>query len=546
MARKATKNPNSIDAKAFLEALDELEKAKGVSKESILENLKESLEKAYVKFLKGGDDAVVRATLDLENGISICQIKTVVEDVQDDYLEVGIDEIDNPNGQYKVGDEYPVYANLSELNQLFMASTRSVLKQKINEAEKAVLYDIYKDKIGEMIVGTVERCDERQCVVNIGKATVNLTRREMIGDETFKVGQQIKLYVSDVSTSGKGFITVTRSDEGFLKRLFEEEIREIEDGTILIKNIVRRAGIRSKVAVISTDPDVNANGACIGKEGSRILRISNQLGNSKDRELIDIINYNENQALYIIDAFRPAKVVGIKLNIEEPGQKRKALVIVEDGKLLLAMGKKAANFSLASKLTGWDILLKEKTSAEDENVKYYTPEECITVYAPVAAKPVVTVKPVETITEEVALTVETKVEEPVITETPVETKVEEPVVTETPVVEEKPVEPEVKVVIKTTTTLESLEQQLEKEKERANKQQGKTRRPRKITNDEVQEEKTVIDEKEVAKKKETYMDIYTEEELRQMEEEEIDNSYDDYSDDEIDYDEYDSYYDEDR
>ena len=156
MARKATKNPNSIDAKAFLEALDELEKAKGVSKESIIENLKESLEKAYVKFLKGGDDAVVRATLDLENGISICQIKTVVEDVQDDYLEVGIDEIDNPNGQYKVGDEYPVYANISELNQLFMASTRSVLKQKINEAEKAVLYDIYKDKIGEMIIKSRE------------------------------------------------------------------------------------------------------------------------------------------------------------------------------------------------------------------------------------------------------------------------------------------------------------------------------------------------------------------------------------------------------
>lgn len=537
MAKKAKKE-NVLNVEGFLKGLEELEKTKNISKDSLINALIESIEKAYVKYLKGGDDAVVKATFDEANGVTVCQIKKVVEDVQDDYLEVGIDEIDNPNNMYKVGDDYPIYANINELNDSFYTALKNNLRQKIAEAERAALYEIYKNKIGEMIYGTVERADDNHCLVNIGKTVVSLTRREMIGEETFKDGQRIKLYVADVSTSSKGSISVTRSDEGFLKRLFEEEIHEIYDGTVLIKNIVRKAGIRSKVAVLSTDPDVDANGACIGRDGNRILKIVNQLGNTKDKEKIDIVSYTENQAIYIMDALKPADVVGVRLNIQEEGAKRKALAVVKDGQLSVSIGRQGANSKLAVKLTGWDILIKEESAAREDGLEFYTREECERIYAPVVEK---SAQEVKEVVEEVSPVVEQQVET-IVSETPVKEQVIEKVA---PVEKKEEVKEEVKVEIKTTTTLESLEAQLEEEKEKTNKNQQHKRKPRKITNEEVEEHKTV-DEKEVLKKKESYMEIYTEEELRQMEEEEVENSYDDYEDEDIDYDEYDSYYDDDK
>ena len=251
-----------MDATAFFSAVNELAESKGISKEAVIESLKDSLQKAYIKYLGGGDDAVVTVTIDEEKGdISVAQIKKVVDEVQDDYLEVSVEDANAglKKAKYKAGDDFAIPCSVDEFSKMAAMAVRNLLRQNLATAERTALYDIYKDHIGEMVTGTVEKADDRSVSVNIGRTTVELGRREMIGDEYFKVGDPIKVYIQEVKSAvpeeGKAprgpQIEVTRSSEGFLKRLFEEEIHEIYDGTVIIKGIAREAGIRSKVAVMA-------------------------------------------------------------------------------------------------------------------------------------------------------------------------------------------------------------------------------------------------------------------------------------------------------
>lgn len=550
-----------MDGKAFIEALEQIEAEKGISKESIIEALKVALRKAYIKEIEAEDDADIRVEI-TESEINMYHAKKVVEEVDLDYLEISEKDAKKYDKKAKVGGEVLIPVDIDSLRRITAAVAKSILRQKLAEAEKQSLYEANKDKINEMITGTVDRCDDRGVSVNVGRTSVYLTRRDLIGDETFEPGDPIRMFVANVSNNEKGaMIKVTRSDVGFLRRLFEEEVHEIYDGTVIIKAIAREAGIRSKIAVYSNDPNVDCVGACIGANGHAIKRIVEQLGNSRDKEKIDIIQYTPNEALFIVDAIRPATVNYISL-FEEEG-KKKAIVIVGDDQLSVAIGKKGANVRVACRLTGVSIDVheeKEMTNIEgvefksveelrEEDIERIKRENYDRYLAQVKKSQAEEAKP-ETI--EITGGFEKSKPQRILDEDledikPVSKKASDKV--EVKPVEEAPVsiakDDEVKVV-KTTTTLESLEASLhaeKKEKGGFKATQKTSKRPHQITDEEVPQEQK--EEPKSVKKEGPKMDIYTKEELEDLDNEYLDEDIEDIDDEDIDYDEYDQYYDDD-
>lgn len=560
----------AINATDFLNALEEIEASKGISKESILQYLEESLIKAYRKQL-GGDDANVRVNIDVEKGvIEMYQVKDVVEEVEDDFLQISVQDANalDPKKKYQAGDEYLIYASIDDLRKATAMSVKSMLKQKFAEAEKSILYETFKDKIGTIITGKVEKVDERGISVNIVKTSVYLPKKELIGDERFIVGETIKIYVDDVASGTKGaHIVVSRSKEGFLRCLCAEEIHEIYDGTIQIKGIAREAGERSKVAVYSPDPKIDPAGACIGPNGSRIQKIVSQLGNGGiNKEKIDIIGYSDNAALFIMEALKPARAIGVILNEEE----KTATVVVKDDSLSLAIGRRGVNVRLAVKLTGYNIDVKTESQALEEGLEYTSIEEIQALEdakreqaqilvaqeeqkTPISVLPGLPegyVAPQDRVYEEESSNDDEDLNEALEAEVEKKEEVEEQVQEEpAPVVEEAPVtvqpvveekKEEVHKEVKTTTSIEALEKSLADESSRKANKPGKKsfkKNNKKAEEEEEDNEKPVIATGE-------RMSIYTEEELRQMEEEDK-AAEEEYEDEDVDYDEYDEYYDDD-
>ena len=545
-------NVNEINA-----ALEQIEVSKGISKERVIEALKESMAKAFRKSL-GGDDAMVEVIFDLDSGvIDMYQIKNVVKDVEDDLLEISVEDAnEGSKKKYKAGDEYHLHANIDELRKSMVISIKNLLKQKFAEAEKEVLHEQFKDKINTLITGRVEQFDDRGCSVNIGRTSVYLSRKQMIKDEKFAVGDTIKLFVEDVNSGTKGaHIAVSRSSEGFLKAVMSEEIHDIYDGTISIVAIAREAGERSKVAVVSKDVNVDPAGACIGPNGSRIQKVVAQLGNSASKEKIDIIAYKENPGLYVMEALKPAQVVGVKVNEEA----KSALVVVKDDSLSLAIGRKGVNVRLAKKLTGYEIEIKLEADAANEGIEYQTFDELnaldmearalkiaeaqreTLVYqnkdrAVLPGIPEGYVAPQARKYEEESNDFDAALEEEADKEELKAPSKEEVKVEEAPKVEEPKVE-EVKETtsVKTTTTLEDLEKALADDASKSNKKSNYSKRKKKV--EEEKDESSAISHADGPR-----MSIYTEEELKELEEEE--KEVDEVEDDDIDYDEYDQYYDE--
>lgn len=550
-----------MDATQFMQALDSIEETRGISKESVITALKESLRKALEKSLFGGayEGSDIRIEISEDPAkIEMKYVRKIVEgEVEDDFLEISLEDANKgkKGKKYKVGDEYVQEISVDDMTRLMALTVKSVLKQKLADAEKQSLYESHKDKIGEMITGIVEKCDDRGAIVNIGRTSLYLSRKELIGDEMLTVGAPVRLYVSDVSSGEQGkapMVRVSRSDAGFLRRLFEEEVREIYDGTVIIKALAREAGIRSKVAVYSNDPNVDCVGACIGLNGSAIQKIVAQLGNSRDKEKIDIISYSPNDALFVIDALRPATVLKIGLYEDEEGKKC-AYVIVPTGQSSLAIGRKGANVRTACKLTGIKIEVVEEDHEADVEVPLKSVEQVqqeekeraqkekyenylAKVKAARQEELVSTTSGVEKAKPQKILDEEVEEEKPV--EVKEEVKVEQPVIEEE-IPEVKPTE------VKTTTTLASLEASLESDKRREEFKatQKTSKRPRKITEDEVEHEEI----KPADLEKKPQMDIYTKEELEELENEELYNE-DEYYDDEedIDFDDFDKYYDDDK
>lgn len=548
----------AINAAEFLKALEEIEAQKGISKETTINALKEAMEKGFRKQL-GGDDALVRVTIDPDKGtIEMVHIKNVVKEVEDDFLEISEEDAQAIDPKYKAGDEFIIPASVEDLKKATAMSVKSVLKQKFAEAEKSILYEAFKDKINTMITGKVEKIDERGATVNIGRTSVFLPRNQMIGDEKYNQGDYIKLYVADVASGSKGaHIVVSRANEGFLKCLFNEEIHEIYDGTITIKGIAREAGERSKVAVYSPDPNIDPAGACIGPNGSRIQKIVGQLGNGNAKEKIDIIGYTENAGLFIMEALKPARVLGIALDEEN----KSATAVVKDDSLSLAIGKKGVNARLAVRLTGYKIDIKTETEAYEEGFAFQSYEELAAIEmenkeralmearaanyesnnpSVLPGLPEGYVAPQERVYEEESNTelneALEEVSEKEELETPEVEKVEE---VKAPVEEEVKEEPKEEIkVVKTTTSLEDLEKSLEQE---SNKQKAKSNQ--KKFSRKKKEEEEEEDSSTAISTSGPRMSIYTEAELREMEEEDAREQEEEEED--VDYDEYDDYYDDD-
>jgi len=570
----------AMDVKGFTEALDAIEASKSISRETVIEALKDAMARGYRKQL-GGDDADVRVNIDVENGVlEMFHVKNIVEDVQDDFLEVSKEDAEDLVKQkvgFIDGDCIFFPASIDDLRKATAMSIKSILKQKFAEAEKDILYETFKDKIGTMITGKVEKSDEKGVSVNIGRTSVFLHKKDMIAGEHFSAGETIRLYVDKVDASTKGaHILVSRADTGFLRCLFNEEIREIYDGTIVIKGMSREAGERSKVAVFSQNPDVDPAGACIGPNGSRIQKIVAQLGNGASKEKIDIIAWSANPGLYIMESLKPARVVGVNYNEND----KKATVIVKDDSLSLAIGRRGVNARLAVKLTEYNIDIKTETEALETGIEYQTFEELQSKELEARAAAIAEAKLA-------ALQMANKVntaevlpglpegyvapldrhyddEENDEVKEALELESEKEDVSNNLEVEETPVAPkavakeetvEVKAApekveesveekrdVKTTTTLSDLEKSLESSSNKDNKKKDF----KKFKNKKKDDEEENDDKPSVASTVDpkSYMSIYTEEELAELDKEEEDN-YDDNEED-IDYDEYDDYYDEDK
>lgn len=582
-----------MNVENFKNAITELSVAKGVDEETIFVALKDALEKAFLKSLGGGEDAKVYVDIDLDNGfITLAQLKAVVEDVTDDYLEITKDDAEEENevkiediedelsgltkkdkekkhdleillskvkeaGEHiTLGEYYPIYASLSDMTKTFMKAVMSLLHGRIVEAERGLLYEYYKDHIGELITGTVEKCDDKGCLIDVGRTKVELSKREMIGDEMFRAGDPIRVYIQEVKKKddGKGAqVELTRSSAGFLKRLFEEEIHEIFDGTVLIKGVAREAGVKSKISVMSTNPDVDATGACIGQGGSRIQKIVAQLGNGKEKEKIDIIPYSVNPLLYVADSLKPVKALGVDVLDED---NKKVSVIVKDDDFSTALGKRGVNVRLARQLTGWDIGILKESEAQKDEIVYVTYDELKAQEEEMKVQKQrddflkKSKEDLEKKKEQEALAQKEGEAAPAVTSIEETSTIEEqPVVTETkPVVEEvkekKPAE-EVKekpvetLEVKTTKTLEDLEKELANTKvQKSEKKPVQKKRPHHISDEEVERVKP----NEVPQ---NMMPIYTKEELEEIEKEESNLDYDDNYDD-IDLEDYDEYYDDDN
>ena len=559
-----------VDEKQFIEAFNELEIKSGISKDAILNALKEALDKGLKKQL-GGDDAYTEVKIDSENGkISLSQLKKVVAgEEEDDFLEINLEDARKKYPDIQVGDFYRIDYKLDDILKTYALVVKNVFKQKLNEAEKVALYEAYKDKIGEMITGVVDKVEERGLQVTIAKTSIFVPRRELIGDEKFYPKDAIKLYVSGVKEDTKGTkISVSRSNEGYLKRVFEEEIHEIYDGTIIIKAIARKAGQRSKVAVYSNDINVDPAGACIGPNGARIQKVVAQLGNSSNKEKVDVIEYCNDDALFVMESLKPAVVVGIDIDKED----KTATVIIADGNSNVAFGKKMVNKELSERLTGYKLTLIEESEAKEKQISYQSYEEVERAFTDAKQKAVEEllakqekenhekilhntqgyVAPNQRHYDDTISEEEKEILEEVVDKEELTTAVEEEkepstlneelsTSEETKDVakqEENELEDE-KTAVKTTTTLADLEKELALESQKAKSNQSKGKK--KSKKEEENSENVVVNKVDPSQR----MSIYTDEELKAFEEEEEGNELNqDYEDDDFDYDDYDDYYDD--
>ncbi len=547
-----------INAKEFLKALDELETQKHISKESIISALKEAMEKGLIKQLgitpvEGLAEAQVRVDIDSKKGtIEMYVLKNVVDEVKDDFLEISLEDACKDGKEYHVGDIYEIPVSTDELSKLTAQGIKSVLRQKISEAEKQAIYEKFQEKKGEMVTGKIEKVDDRSAIVNVEETSIYLPKSQMIPGETFRIGDKIRLYVVDVQNNTKGAqIIVSRTDPGFLKRLFEEEIHEIIEGIVVIKDIAREAGERSKVAVIGLDQNVDPIGACIGPNGTRVQKICSALGNTKEKEKIDVIAYTDNPGLYIVEALKPANVVGVLLYEDE----KKAVAVVRNNELSLAIGKKGVNARLAVKLTGWNIDIKEQDEAMRLGIPYLTvdemkrqeamaklrlEEEKLLDHNDELEESLPEMDEVEDVEETITEPVVEEVKAPVEEQEKVQEEVKEEPATK---VEPKKEEPkEETTVVHTKVKLADLEKELEDEKKRKERQaQYAARKKKTYRSDDSEGEEEEKDTTTPTVDRSTYMPIYTDEEL-----EELDNEEEDIEEeDDIDYDEFDSYYDDD-
>lgn len=342
------------DAAEFIAALDLIEKEKQISKEIMLEAIENSLLVACKDQFDNSEN--IRVVIDRETGeVKVFADYEVVEDdlIENPKTQIGITEATLKFSEKKpvVGDVVSTIVTPKNFKRVSAQKAKQVVVQKIREEERKVIYNQYLEKSREVITGIVQRYNGRNVCVNLGKAEAVLLESEQVPGERFRPTEHIKLYVVDVKDTSKGpRITISRTHPEFVKRLFEEEVTEIQDGVVEIRSIAREAGSRTKIAVSTDDENVDAVGACVGMNGSRVNAIVEELRGEK----IDIVNWSDTPEVLIENALSPATVVSVVADEEE----KTARVIVEENQLSLAIGKEGQNARLAAKLTGYKIDIK--------------------------------------------------------------------------------------------------------------------------------------------------------------------------------------------
>ena len=345
-------------SKKFMTALNLLCEEKGIEKEVFLDMLTESIEKAYKKNYLN-PDAKVRVEINEKTGkFRLFEIRTVVDDLEDEDTEVSLDEAREINENYQIGDIIETEADVDQIGRLAAIQTKQLFRQKIRETEKETLYNEFADKKDEIITGIVDRVEPKFAIINIGKTGAFLGANQQIPGEQLEEGKHIKVYVSDVDRNTKGtHIVVSRTDPQFVKRLFELEVPDVYDGTVEIKSVSREAGDRSKVAVYTAHEGIDPIGACVGPKGARVKNVVDELNG----EMIDIIEWSSDPVIYISHALSPSAVEKVSINEKD----HSALVIVPDDQLSLAIGKRGQNARLAVRLTGWKIDIKSVSEAKE-------------------------------------------------------------------------------------------------------------------------------------------------------------------------------------
>ena len=341
----------------LLEALTLLEKEKNISKDTLLEAIEQSLIQACKNNFGKADN--VKVSINPETcEFHVWAEKTVVEEVTDDVTEIALSKAKMIRSSYELGDTVNVEIHSKEFGRIATQNAKNVILQKIREEERKVLYNEYYAKERDVVTGIVQRYLGKNVSVNLGKVDAILNENEMVKGEVFRPTERIKVYILEVKDTSKGpKIMVSRTHPELVKRLFESEVTEVRDGTVEIKCIAREAGSRTKMAVYSNNPDVDPVGACVGINGARVNAIVNELRGEK----IDIINWNENNAILIENALSPAKVISVIADDDE----KTAKVIVPDYQLSLAIGKEGQNAHLAARLTGFKIDIKSETQAKE-------------------------------------------------------------------------------------------------------------------------------------------------------------------------------------
>lgn len=349
-------------SKELMEALDILEKEKNISKKTLLETIENSLISACKNNFGTADNVTV--TIDPKTcDYTVIQEKEVVEKLEKPTLEekatkISLADARQIDPDYSVGDRAQVPVKSKEFGRIATGVAKNVILQKIREEERKVIYNDYFTKEKDIVTGVVQRYLGKNISINLGKCDAILSENEQVKTEEFKPMDRIKLYVLEVKDTTKGpRISVSRTHPDLVKRLFETEVSEVKDGTVEIKSIAREAGSRTKMAVISNDPNVDAVGACVGLNGARVNAVVEELHGEK----VDIINWDDNAASLIENALSPAKVIAVVADEE----KREAQVIVPDYQLSLAIGKEGQNARLAARLTGFKIDIKSETQARE-------------------------------------------------------------------------------------------------------------------------------------------------------------------------------------
>ena len=344
----------------LLLATEYLEKEKKIPREVLIDAIEAALITAYKKNYDSARNVRVELNMD-EGSFRVIARKEVVEEVFDDRDEVDLSTALVKNPAYEVGDIYEQDVTPKDFGRVGAQAAKQAVMQRLRDAEREILYDEFIDKEEDILTGVIDRVDHRYVYVNLGRIEAVLSEAERSPNEKYIPNERIKVYVNKVEQTTKGpQIYVSRSHPGLLKRLFEQEVPEIYDGTVIVKSVAREAGDRSKISVYSDNPDIDAVGACVGSKGARVEAVVEELGGEK----IDIVQWDEDPKVFVRNALSPSQV--LEVIVDEENQS--TVVVVPDYQLSLAIGKRGQNARLAAKLTSWKIDIKSESDAREAGI----------------------------------------------------------------------------------------------------------------------------------------------------------------------------------